>query len=105
MAASPATRVWPFVRVKPVTVAWVATYTQRTAPSPLSVPPAPTPCPTTNVRLAPFTLCTAIGAVMATRFINPPDTTRPPVAYVPSATSTVSPALATSTPAWMVLLA
>ena len=58
------------------------------------------------VASGPWTLCTTMGLSIVTRLVSSdPEAVRPPVAYVPLLTHTVSPADAASTPVWIVCLA
>src|SRR5438094_5235939 len=100
---SPELLVAPFVKVKPISAAPSARYTQRTAPSPLVVPG--TWKPRITVTAAPLTLCTVTALSTATRFAISPTTTRSPVSYTPLVTRIWSPATAASTASWMVVAA
>ena len=82
--------VCPPANVKPVMNDFVPAYTQRTAASPFVVSGSALPMIVVNV--GPLTLRNVIAFVIATRLVNDPPDTRPPVAYTPLLTKTNAPA-------------
>src|SRR5208282_4570481 len=85
----------PLVKVNPTRLAPPLKYTQLTAPLPFVVPG--TWYPWIVVTPGPFTLCTVIGKVTATRFVADPRINRPPVLYTPLETKMVPLMYPTST--------